>query len=97
MVVSLVVAVRDEILNALINNANLTMLHPLDWDRFYIFVATCHQTGAKIAPEDVERALLRAHFPADTARALRSVYAHGRRLLRLAPAARARRCSLLPR
>lgn len=36
------------------NNANFSLLHPLDWDRFYDFIITSFNENVKISEDDFE-------------------------------------------
>jgi hypothetical protein len=78
-----------ETFRAFVQMANVRMLHPLDWGRFYEFVATCHQTRAEVSERDVKVALQALHF--SDAATLAGVYAHGREMFKVAPGVRARR------
>src|SRR6185295_10005956 len=42
--------------------ANKSVLHPLDWRRFYQFVKICHQNRIQAVAADIERLLVKAGF-----------------------------------
>jgi hypothetical protein len=74
----------DRFLSRFLSDANIQMLHPLDWERFYEFVAVCHRTQVSLA-RDIKPQLQTAGFDEANVNILLSVYAHGRRLLKAKP------------
>jgi len=65
-----------------VNNANKTMLHPLDWGRFYSFIRYCHSNKVKIQYEDIMRLLVEESFSEKKAEYLADIFHHGIGLLK---------------
>lgn len=65
-----------------LSTANRTVLHRIDWERFYVFVVVCHETATECSHEDLRRALLGARFRDEVATSLVNAYALGRDILR---------------
>lgn len=65
-----------------VNSANKSILHPLDWQRFYFFIGHCHATRVHCNPSELRRLLVHAGFSEEYAEKLAEVYDHGRRLLK---------------
>jgi len=65
-----------------VNNANVRILHPLDWKRFYHFVQAAHEGRTKLSQGELEELLFAERFEADTAERLAYVYYHGRGILK---------------
>lgn len=64
-----------------INCANRSVLHPLDWRRFYRFIRFCHSRRVKLSRDCLRDLLIRGHFSKQKAADLAEIYLHGRRLL----------------
>jgi len=60
--------------------ANKQVLHPLDWQRFYIFIQAAHEGRTKLTEGELEEILVANGFSDDMAGRLSYVYFHGRRL-----------------
>lgn len=58
--------------------ANKSGLHPLDWARFYRFIATAHAFGVGWSDSDVRRRLVDSGFPPEKAKLLAEAYWHAR-------------------
>jgi hypothetical protein len=69
--------------NSFVGCANMGMLHPNDWDRFYRFIRVCHKKRVGLIESDIARLLTQAGFDEEYARQLGNVYDHGRRLLQV--------------
>jgi hypothetical protein len=63
-------------------HANKSVLHPLDWRRFYVFVIVNHRLGMELTETNVTSLLEEGGFAPENARAISNIYYHGRRLLR---------------
>jgi hypothetical protein len=68
--------------NSFVNLANKSILHPLDWQRFYFFIGHCHATWVHCDPSELRCLLVHAGFSEESAKKLAEVYDHGRRLLK---------------
>lgn len=66
-----------------VNNANKLGLHPLDWGRFYNFIAHAHSLRSRLTESDIKRMLVQEGFREDYASNLAEVYDHGRRIIRV--------------
>ncbi len=58
--------------------ANKSSLHPLDWGRFYRFVATAHAFRVGWSDGDVQRRLVDSGFSLEKAKRLAEAYWHAR-------------------
>jgi len=65
-----------------INEANKQVLHPCDWERFYVFIQAAHEGRTKLSQGELENLLSANGFQPNMAERLSYVYYHGRRLLR---------------
>ena len=63
--------------------ANLSALHPLDWGRYYNFIANCHRLRSKLSAEDVKSLLINSGFREEYASYLADVYHHGRAIIKV--------------
>jgi hypothetical protein len=62
--------------------ANKTVLHPLDWKRFYHFIYVAYAGRVRLS-EDLLREMLRSRgFSQQDAEHLANIYHHGRRILK---------------
>lgn len=75
-------AAARRVFDAFLDDANKTVLHPLDWERFYFFIRHCSARRVRCRPGDLQRLLIRAGFGEDQSHRLCSIYEHGRRLLK---------------
>jgi hypothetical protein len=64
------------VLEHFVKCANASMLHPLDWERFYEFVNYCHDHRIKLEEEELVRILCSEGFPGRTAQEVGGVYRH---------------------
>jgi hypothetical protein len=64
------------------SNANTEALHPLDWERFYQFIAVCQTTRADPGEEGMEALLLASGFSAEYAEEIAQIYFHLREYAR---------------
>ncbi len=69
--------------DSFVNLANMTTLHPNDWDRFYAFICHSHKHALKLNETELERLLVKAGFSEEKAKKLSHVYLHGRRILQV--------------
>jgi hypothetical protein len=69
--------------NSFVRCANVLVLHPLDWVRFYRFVQACHARHLRLDETHLARMLVAAGFDEEYAREIGSVYHHCRGLLRV--------------
>ena len=70
-------------LDQFMNAANKQNLHPLDWERYYMFIKAAHAGHANIMGGDLIKTLVLNGFLEDDAEYLTSIYSHGRKLLAL--------------
>jgi len=63
--------------------ANISSLHPLDWQRFYIFTQYCHTRRVKLSEEQMFQLLLESYFREQYARHIADIYGHIRDFLKL--------------
>ena len=61
--------------------ANTSALHPLDWNRFYEFIAFCHAHHVKLSESQLRRLLVEGGFTEEKAEYLADIYSHGREML----------------
>lgn len=62
--------------------ANVNILHPLDWKRFYQFIRYCNSRRATLSDWQLEILLLERGFSEEKSRELAHIYKHGRNILR---------------
>lgn len=62
--------------------SNKEMEHPLDWGKFYNFIAHAHSLRSRLSESDIKRLLVQEGFREEYAIRLADVYDHGRRLIR---------------
>lgn len=63
--------------------ANTSALHPLDWNRFYEFIAFCHAHHVKLSKDRLHRLLFEGGFDEEKAEHLSDIYRHGIGILAL--------------
>ena len=61
--------------------ANKQSEHPLDWDRFYLFVRATHRNHVRLRPSELKLLLVTSGFDRDYSEELMRVYEHGRLIL----------------
>ena len=66
-----------------VNNANKQILHPKDWERFYIFIRASHAGNTKLPQGDLKCLLIDNGFPESNASKLSNLYSHGRDMLKI--------------
>ena len=66
-----------------VNNANKLGLHPLDWGRFYNFIAHSHSLRSRLSEYDLKCLLVERGFPEEYARELATIYDHGRTVIQV--------------
>ena len=64
-------------------HSNKEMEHPLDWGKFYNFIAHAHSLRSRLSEGDVKRLLVQEGFNEEYAIELAGVYDHGRRIIRV--------------
>lgn len=74
-----------------ISQANKNMLHPDDWERFYLFIRIAHRYRIKINADQMEYILHTEGFEGTQAAKLALIYDHGRGILKTDPTLTARR------
>lgn len=70
-----------KIFDTFVRHANTSMLHPLDWERFYRFVRFCHARRVKLSYDDLVLLLIENRFSEKYAMSIAEVYKHCRGLL----------------
>lgn len=73
--------VASSVFETFVSCANMTVLHPYDWERFYDFVRHCAAHNVAVSSEDVQRLLVHAGFERSHAESIADIFHHGRRLL----------------
>ena len=66
-----------------VHTANKTGLHPLDWGRYYNFIANAHRLQSKLTERDVKRLLVNEGFDDERAFILADLYRHGRDIIKV--------------
>lgn len=66
----------QEAFDQFVASANMSGLHPLDWQKLYRFARVCHTYHVKTNTDDVTRLLVDAGFSEEYARDIASVYGH---------------------
>lgn len=69
------------ILERFVSKANVSTLHPFDWQRFHVFIRYCHRHGVRLYPADLVSILEEIGFRHETAQYLSQIYDHGRAIL----------------
>ena len=64
-------------------NSNKEMEHPLDWRKFYNFIAHAHSLQSQLSESDIKRLLVQEGFREEYASHLADVYDQGRRIIRV--------------
>jgi hypothetical protein len=59
-----------------IRETNKYNLHPLDWERFYLFAQACHNFRVKLAEEELIYLLEKEGFTETNAKQIGNVYHH---------------------
>ncbi len=65
-----------------VNEANKQVLHPCDWERFYVFIQAAYEGHTKLSQGELENLLIASGFQPGMAERLSYVYYHGRGLLK---------------
>lgn len=63
------------------SGGRLSVLHPYDYERFYVFIAKAHRWRSSLTPDQVSIALIDAGFKPEVCKALSEAYEVGRRVL----------------
>lgn len=71
-----------EKLSSFVVSANINILHPLDWERFYRFVRYCYSHNVSMSQSRLRKELTARRVPAELADELALCYAHGRGILK---------------
>jgi len=70
-----------DVFQRFVSCANMTVLHPYDWERFYDFVRHCAAHNVAVSSDDAQRLLVHVGFDSSRAEPIADVFRHGRRLL----------------
>lgn len=64
-----------------VHHANKNILHPLDWNRFYVFIRHCYAKKVSLYPGELMRMLINNGFDEKKAEYLSDIFSHGIKLL----------------